>query len=47
VERELATRDQTIVGVFVDLGLVGGGRERPEAQRGARECAQLNVFCFL
>jgi hypothetical protein len=32
---------------MVDLGLGGGGRERSDAQSGARECVQLGVFVFV
>jgi hypothetical protein len=41
VEHELAARIHANVGFHVDLGLVGGRRDRPDAQTGARECAQL------
>jgi hypothetical protein len=44
VERELAARVHANFGLHVDLGLVGGGRDRPDAQTGARECAQMVVF---
>jgi hypothetical protein len=37
----LAARDHTIV---VDVGLVVGGRERPDAQAGARGCARPVFF---
>jgi hypothetical protein len=47
VKRELAARDHIIVGFFVDLGLVGGGRERPDAQTCARECAELAFFFLI
>jgi hypothetical protein len=35
-----------LVAFNVDSVLVGGGRERPDAHTGARECAQL-VFFFV
>jgi hypothetical protein len=38
--RELAARDHAIM----DMGLGGGGREHPNALRGVRECARLDVF---
>jgi hypothetical protein len=47
VVRELAARDRAIAGFFADLGLVGGGRGRPDAQTGARECAQLVFFLVI
>jgi hypothetical protein len=33
-----------VIGFLADLGLVGGGRERPDAHTSARECAHMVVL---
>jgi hypothetical protein len=47
VVRELAARDQTIVCFFVDVGLVGGGRERPDAQADAQASTACHFLFFV
>jgi hypothetical protein len=43
VVRELATCDH----IIVDLSLVGGGRDRPDDQWGAREFARMDIHKFI